>query len=172
MAVRCQQNLLFSSRTCRDFESNFPCFDSDLPCLESDIPIFRVNPSHFSSHSFLLSQVRPSSQTFPFFRVSPFQFSKSVILIFRLTPSYFYGSVLTVFQVSASHSSSQTFPFFGSLLLTFRVRPPSHFLHYVLPDFACSVLRFDRHVHCLQNWRCRCVQEAFILHRKYSCQRN
>ena len=33
MAVRCQQDLLFSSQTCCVFELDLPCFDSEFPCL-------------------------------------------------------------------------------------------------------------------------------------------
>ena len=98
MAVRCEQDLLFSRQTYRVFESDLPCFDSYLPYLESDLPIFWVSPSHFSS------------QIFPFFPVSPSHFSKSVLLIFRLRPSDFFGSILPTFP-------SQFFSFFESDLL-------------------------------------------------------
>ena len=114
MAVRCQQDLIFSSQTCRAFESDLLCFDSDLPCLESDVPIFWVSPSHFSS------------QTFPFFWIITF---------------HFQSQTFPFFQVNLSH-------FFRSVLLIFLVRPPSHFFHCILPAFACSMFRFDRHMHC------------------------
>lgn len=117
MAVRCQQNLLFSSQTCRDFESDFPCFDSDIPCLESDLSSFRYSSSHFSNESF------------PLF--------KSVLLIFRVRTSHFLGSVLftfrfscqsfALFQVSPSHFPSQIFPFIRVDPSRFPLISPAHF---------------------------------------------
>ena len=123
MAVRCQQDLLFLSQTCRVFESY-------LSCSESDLPIFWVSPSYFCNQLFPLVQVSPShfsSQTSHFFEsfLSTFpsqslsffdshlhiftgqslQFSKSALLIFRARPSHFFGSVLLIFE-------SDLFPIF------------------------------------------------------------
>ena len=96
MAVRCQQDLLFSRQTYRVFESDLPCFDSYLPYLESDLPIFWVSTSHFSSQTFPFFPVSPSfsffksdipfflSQSFSFFESDLPIFSKSVLLIFRV----------------------------------------------------------------------------------------
>ena len=76
MAVRCQQDLLFSSQTCRVFESDLPCFDSDLPCLESDFPIFQVSPSRSQFFSFFESDLSIfSGQSVPLFQVSSSHFS-------------------------------------------------------------------------------------------------
>ena len=96
MAVRCEQDLLFSRQTYRVFESDLPCFDSYLPYLESDLPIFWVSTSHFSSQTFPFFPVSPSfsffksdipfflSQSFSFFESDLPIFSKSVLLIFRV----------------------------------------------------------------------------------------
>ena len=89
MAVRCEQDLLFSRQTYRVFESDLPCFDSYLPYLESDLPIFWVSTSHFSS------------QTFPFFPVSPsFSFFKSDIPFFLSQSFSFFDSDLPIFSKS------------------------------------------------------------------------
>ena len=76
MTVRCQQDLLFSSQTCRVFESYLPCFDSGLPCLESVLLIFRLRPSNFFGsvlpsfpiqfHSFFESDLLPIFFTLSF----------------------------------------------------------------------------------------------------------
>ena len=90
VTVRCQQDLLFLSQTCRVFESDLPCFGSDLPPLESDFPSPSVSPSHFSNQSFPLSKSELPiflSQSFP----------KSVFLIFRVRLSHFFWSFLPTF---------------------------------------------------------------------------
>ena len=100
MAVRCQQDLIFSSQTCRAFESDLLCFDSDLPCLESDVPIFWVSPSRSQSFSFFVSDI-------PIFLDHYFSFLESDLSIFS-------GQSFPLFQASASHFSRQTsFPFFS-----------------------------------------------------------
>ena len=96
MTVRCQQDLLFSSQTCRVFESDLPCFGSDLPRLESVLLTFPISPSHFSKSELPIFL----SQSFP----------KSVFLIFRVRLSHFFWS---------STFASQLFSFLDSDLPIF-----------------------------------------------------
>ena len=119
MAVRCQQDLPFSSQTYLFW------IGPSLFWLRPSM--FRVRPSHFSSQSFPLSQVSPShfsSQALPFFscpsfpllQVSPPHFSSQTFLFFRFSPSHFSNQSFSLFWVSPSHFSSQTFAFFELIL--------------------------------------------------------
>ena len=138
------------------FESEVPCFWIG-PSLLGLRP--SVSPSHFSSHTFPYFPVSPShfcksalliflTQVLPYLRVSPSLFSTSFFLIFRVRLSQFFGQSAFFFQSDLLNFSGSPSHFPKSVLVIFRVRPPSHFLHCVLSTFSCSAFRFDRHVHC------------------------
>ena len=114
--------------------------NESFPLFKSVLLIFRVRTSHFLGS--ILFTFRFSCQSFSFFRVSPLHFFKSVLLIFRVRTSNFFwvspfhfskwfllifewdfpnflGQFIPLIQVSPSYISSQTFPFFGSVLPTF-----------------------------------------------------
>ena len=68
MAVRCQQDLLFSSQTCRVFES--------------DLPIYWVSPSYLSGTFSILTKSSPFIESvLPFFESDLLCFD-SVLLVF------------------------------------------------------------------------------------------
>ena len=172
MAVRCQLDLLFSTQTCRVFESDLLSFDSVLP-------IYWVSSSHFLVSPSVL-WLRPSrflswifsllTQSFPFiksvlpifdlnlpffdsvllgFFESDLLYFDSVLLIYWVSPSHFWV-VPSVFWVSPSRFFELDFFYFDSILPIYWVHP-SYFFHYVLPAFARSTFWFNPHAYCWQS---------------------
>ena len=102
---------------------------------------FRVRPAVFLNRTFpvLAQTFYVQSQTFPFFgsvlpEVSPSHFTSQTFPFFPVSPSHFSKSVFLIFRVRPSHS-------FRSVLLIFRVRP-SHFFRSVLPTFPSQFFSF------------------------------
>ena len=121
MAVRCQQDLLSPSQTCRVFESDLPCFESELPggFLSQIFRVLTQSLSGFFGLSF-----------FGFFWV--FLYFDSVLPIYWVSPSLFWV-VHFVFWLSPSH-------FFGSDLHYFDSVLPIHWVSSSL--FCVSISRF------------------------------
>ena len=139
MDVRCQQDLLFSSQTCRVFES--------------DLPIYWVSPSYLSgTFSILTKSSRLLSPFFPFLSrtffdlIQPFLFLSPTFRI--LTQSFsFTESAHPIFSRTFRILTQSSFFWVGPSLFWLG---PSNFFHCVLPVFA-ALRWFDDHVRCWQS---------------------
>ena len=104
MDVRCQQNLLFSSQTCRGFESELLSFDGALS-------IYWISPSHFSAGTslfwlspsrFFESDLLSFDSVLPIYRVGPCHIWVGSS-VFWLSPSRFFWVGPSLFWLSPSH---------------------------------------------------------------------
>ena len=167
MAVRCQQDLLFPSQTCRVFESDLPCFESELPggFLSQ---IFRVLTQSLSGFFGLSWSFCILTLSFPFTEsVLPFFESYiscfgSALLIFLgrtftiLTQSFpFIESVHPFFVLVFPDFESPTFwvnnSYFDSELPCFNDVSSSYFLGQSFTSLPILPFWFDHYLHCWQN---------------------